>query len=72
MGEVEVASDVRIAAAFVVPRPGMELPVAELQALAEGQLAAYKRPRAYRIVQSLPRTANGKVVRKRLRELWST
>ncbi|HMR30702.1 MAG TPA: AMP-binding protein [Geminicoccaceae bacterium] len=72
VGEVEVASDVRIAAAFVVPRPGMELPVAELQALAEGQLAAYKRPRAYRIVQSLPRTANGKVVRKRLRELWPT
>lgn len=72
VGEVEVAADLRIAAAFVVPRPGVELPVAELQALADRDLAAYKRPRAYRIVASLPRTANGKVVRKRLRELWPT
>jgi acyl-coenzyme A synthetase/AMP-(fatty) acid ligase len=72
VGEVEAARDVRIAAAFVVPRPGMEPSVEELQASAEQHLAGYKRPRAYRIVASLPRTANGKVVRKRLRELWST
>lgn len=70
--EVEVGRDVRIAAAFVVPRPGAALAIEELQALAERHLAAYKRPRAYRVVASLPRTANGKVVRKRLRELWPT
>lgn len=72
VGEVEAAADVRIAAAFVVPRSGMALSVEMLQALAEQNLAAYKRPRAYRIVAGLPRTANGKVVRKRLRELWPT
>lgn len=72
VGEVEVAPDVRIAAAFVVARPGMEAAVGELQALAERDLAAYKRPRAYRLVPGLPRTANGKVVRKRLWEIWST
>lgn len=72
VGEVEVGRDVRIAAAFVVPRQGVEPRVEELQALAEQCLAAYKRPRAYRFVSSLPRTPNGKVVRKRLRELWTT
>lgn len=72
VGEVEVGPDVRIAAAFAVPRTGVDVAIDELRALAERNLAAYKRPRAYRLVSSLPRTANGKVVRKRLRELWST
>jgi acyl-coenzyme A synthetase/AMP-(fatty) acid ligase len=70
VGEVETIKGVRIAAAFIVPRPGAEPSLSEIETLAERELAAYKRPRAYRIVAGLPRTANGKIVRKRLGELW--
>jgi acyl-coenzyme A synthetase/AMP-(fatty) acid ligase len=38
----------------------------ELAAFTEQRLAAYKCPREWRFVTSLPRTANGKVQRKRL------
>jgi acyl-coenzyme A synthetase/AMP-(fatty) acid ligase len=71
VGEVETGQGVRIAAAFVVPRADSEPRTAELEALVGQRLASYKRPRAYRLVATLPRTANGKIVRKRLRELWS-
>jgi acyl-CoA synthetase (AMP-forming)/AMP-acid ligase II len=49
--------------AFVVgaPDPG------ELADLAEAELAPFKRPRELRLVDSLPRNALGKVVRKDLR-----
>jgi malonyl-CoA/methylmalonyl-CoA synthetase len=51
--------------AWVVPA-GARPPVETLEALAAGQLAGYKRPRAYRFVDSLPRNAMGKVQRDRL------
>jgi malonyl-CoA/methylmalonyl-CoA synthetase len=41
---------------------------AELAALAEGELAPYKRPREVRVVGALPRNAMGKVLRRALRE----
>ena len=40
----------------------------ELAALAEAELASYKRPREVRVVDALPRNALGKVVRGALRE----
>jgi malonyl-CoA/methylmalonyl-CoA synthetase len=42
--------------------------LAELAALAEAELAPYKRPREVRMVDALPRNAMGKVVRGALRE----
>jgi len=55
-----------------VPQPGERLDEAALRAHAAAHLASYKQPHEYRIVESLPRTANGKVqravLRKRLRE----
>jgi malonyl-CoA/methylmalonyl-CoA synthetase len=41
---------------------------AELTALAEAELAPFKRPRDVRVVDALPRNAMGKVVRSALRE----
>ncbi len=41
---------------------------AELAALAEAELAPYKRPRELRVVGALPRNAMGKVLRNALRE----
>ena len=49
--------------AFVVGAPDL----AALRDLAEAELAPFKRPRELRLVESLPRNALGKVVRKELR-----
>jgi long-chain acyl-CoA synthetase len=58
-----------VAAAVVLrPRAG-ESAVAELERLCHEQLAQYKRPRLWRVVDSLPRTASGKVRKAQVREL---
>ena len=44
----------------------------ELQAFCAERLADYKRPRAVRFVDELPRNATGKVMKHRLREDAST
>ena len=49
--------------ACVVPEPGLALTEKALRAHASQHLAAYKQPHEYRIVESLPRTANGKLQR---------
>lgn len=66
--EIRVRADVSVVAAFIVLREGMTADPAELGRFAEGRLAAYKCPREWRFVTSLPRTANGKVQRKKLQE----
>ena len=53
--------------AWIVP-DGTAPPVESLERLCAERLAPYKRPRAYRVVASLPRNAMGKVQRDRLRE----
>ena len=42
----------------------------ELQQTAAESLAAYKRPRVYHTMDKLPRNANGKLLRKPLRERY--
>ncbi|HEX5719107.1 MAG TPA: long-chain fatty acid--CoA ligase [Thermoanaerobaculia bacterium] len=55
--------------AFVVP--GAEQPTAEaLSEFLAGRLAKYKIPREFRFVESLPRTAYGKVVKGELRQRY--
>ena len=72
VAEVAVAEAVvrddglRVVTAFVVPRSGPELDAEDLLAHAREHLAAYKCPRAVRVVDALPRTRNGKVVRRAL------
>jgi acyl-coenzyme A synthetase/AMP-(fatty) acid ligase len=66
--EVQVRADVSVVAAFIVLREGMAADPAELGQFAESRLAAYKCPREWRFVSTLPRTANGKVQRKKLAE----
>jgi malonyl-CoA/methylmalonyl-CoA synthetase len=53
-------------AAFLVPRAGAELDIAEVAASVEARLAAFKRPRAWKVIDELPRNAMGKVVRSEL------
>lgn len=59
--------------AFVVPAHDVE-PVellARLEGLAAARLAGNKRPRAYRLVEALPRDPTGKLLRKDLQQLLS-
>ncbi len=54
--------------AFVVARPGQPLDPAALDAVCLKRMARFKRPRAYRIVDSLPKNSYGKVLKTKLRE----
>lgn len=67
--ELEVREDVSVVAAYVVLNAGARGDVSELEAFAKEHLADYKRPREYRFVEQLPRTANGKVRRASLADL---
>ncbi|MEM7526321.1 MAG: class I adenylate-forming enzyme family protein [Pseudomonadota bacterium] len=61
--ELPVRADLTLVAGFVVPRgdyPGDDA----LEAHAASRLAPYKRPRLWIEVESLPRTANGKLMRR--------
>ncbi len=64
--ERRVRADVSIIAAFIVPREGAAPDAESLIKWAVTQLAAYKCPREIIFVESLPRTANGKVMRRAL------
>jgi amino acid adenylation domain-containing protein/non-ribosomal peptide synthase protein (TIGR01720 family) len=52
--------------AYVVPRPGTEVGVAELRRHLERELPAYLMPSAFVELEELPLNANGKVDRERL------
>jgi 2-aminobenzoate-CoA ligase len=55
--------------AFVVPRAGSSVTAGELQDFVKQSLAPYKYPREVVFLDSLPRTATGKVQRYRLRSM---
>jgi acetyl-CoA synthetase len=65
--EVRVREDVSVIAAFIVPHAGIAPDTKDIERFAAERLAAYKRPRAYQLVEALPRTANGKVMRSQLK-----
>jgi acetyl-CoA synthetase len=65
--EINVRNDVSIIAAFVVAVPDAALDPEKIKMFATKQLAAYKCPREIFIVETLPRTANGKVKRSALK-----
>lgn len=67
--EVEVRDGLRLITAFVVPRDPDDregVDAGALLAYAADHLAGYKRPREVVFVDSLPRTANGKILRREL------
>jgi long-chain acyl-CoA synthetase len=55
--------------AYVVPRNGVSVDPAELIAFCRERLAAYKLPRAVQLVDDLPKTSTGKIMRRMLRAL---
>ena len=56
--------------AYVALRPGAETPEAELLAWCSGRLARFKVPRAVHLVDALPRSGVGKVLKSELRAAW--
>lgn len=63
----EVGPDKVIVAAYVIPAAGQQADADEIMRYAAQHLASYKCPRAVHFVADLPRTANGKVLRRALR-----
>jgi acyl-coenzyme A synthetase/AMP-(fatty) acid ligase len=55
--------------AVVVPAPGMTADAGELVAFCRDGLAAFKRPREVLFLQSLPKTATGKIQRVVVRRI---
>ena len=53
---------------FVVPKEGQPLTEADVLKFCEGKLAAYKRPKLVEFRKDLPKSAVGKILRKKLRE----
>ena len=69
VGSVPDEDKGELAKAYVVPRPGARLDIEALDQHCRQRLAAYKVPRLYQLVEDLPKTSTGKVLRRRLREL---
>ena len=70
VGVIGVPDELRgqIAKAFVVLKPGQTLSSDDLIAFCKGKVATYKLPREVVIVNELPRTPTGKLLRRVLKE----
>ena len=59
-----------VGVAFVVPAPGEDVEPGELAAFCGVRLARYKIPKEFHVLEQLPRTPYGKVVKGKLVERW--
>ena len=59
-----------VVVAFLVVKPGSQIQIEALDARCLSSIARFKRPKHYRIVQSLPKNNYGKVIKTRLREIF--
>jgi long-chain acyl-CoA synthetase len=69
VGSVPDEAKGELAKAYVVPRQGATLDLEQLEQHCRARLAAYKVPRAFQIVDDLPKTSTGKILRRMLRTL---
>ena len=58
--------------AAIVPRPGETLTSEEVIAYCQERLARYKIPKYVKIMDSLPKTPTGKILRRQLRDMKMT
>lgn len=70
VAEVTIREGVSIIAAFIVLNDGAAADRTALEPFAKSRLATYKQPKDYIFVDTLPRTANGKLKRSELRRLF--
>jgi acyl-coenzyme A synthetase/AMP-(fatty) acid ligase len=71
VAERRVRADVSVICAFIVTAPGAALDEQALARHCAEHLAAYKNPKSYVALESLPRTKNGKIARRLLPQLWA-
>jgi long-chain acyl-CoA synthetase len=57
--------------AYLVPRRGWTIETGDLQTFLKTRLSAFKLPKEYRIVDDLPKSPQGKILRKEVRRLHS-
>jgi fatty-acyl-CoA synthase len=57
--------------AIVVPRPGAAVDVADLRTHARARLAPFKVPKAFALVETLPKNASGKLLKRELRDQFA-
>jgi long-chain acyl-CoA synthetase len=69
VGSVPDEAKGELAKAYVVARQGAQLDLGQLEQHCRARLAAYKVPRAFQIVEDLPKTSTGKILRRMLRTL---
>lgn len=55
--------------AFIIPEDGTRITLEDMRAFSRGRLAWYKMPRHLMLVDDFPRTASGKIMKYRLREM---
>ena len=55
-------------AAFIVARPGEEIDAAALKAFLKSRVSAFKVPKEFRIVNELPKSPAGKILKRQIRE----
>ena len=69
VGSIPDETKGELAKAYVVARQGAQLDLEQLAQHCRARLAAYKVPRAFQLVDDLPKTSTGKILRRMLREL---
>jgi acyl-coenzyme A synthetase/AMP-(fatty) acid ligase len=62
----EPERDKRLVVAYVIPQPGSQVSPDELLAFGRDHLAGYKAPRIVYLARELPRTKNGKILRREI------
>ncbi|MGU7785072.1 class I adenylate-forming enzyme family protein [Burkholderia sp. PU8-34] len=67
VGSVPDVEKGELAKAYIVPKQGVALDLSDIEKHCRENLAAYKVPRAFQIVDDLPKTSTGKVMRRMLR-----
>jgi long-chain acyl-CoA synthetase len=69
VGRIADETKGELAKAYIVARSGVTLDIKELDRHCRERLAAYKVPRVYQIVDDLPKTSSGKMLRRDLYKL---
>jgi long-chain acyl-CoA synthetase len=69
VGSIPDEAKGELAKAYVILRPGAEVTGNALIAHCREHLAAYKVPRAVQFVESVPMTASGKIMRRKLKDI---
>lgn len=70
-GEIQVREDLSIIVAFIVAKPAAHPTTEDLTTYATDRLAAYKVPKDFVMVEALPHTPTGKVLRRALAGLYT-